>query len=181
MHVFPISTKKGVDIANLSNTLGVTIPVTPSHQEISFLFSCPPQSNLGSWTTFLVLHLPPPLGDEPSRRCFLYPVWSRQPTRASHLRWDRKALTRQLEWNPHLRDQSQYGVEVSFRESNIHSPKSNPRRGKLTIVGFFSSTKAFLVKRLKWRMMYWGKCWHLKRRSCPTDSWRPVSTPHGLI
>lgn len=35
----------------------------------------------------------------------------------------------------------------------LQSLKSSPRKGKFTIVGFFSSTNAFLVNRLKWRMM----------------------------
>jgi hypothetical protein len=48
---------------------------------------------------------------------------------------------------------------------NAHSRKSSPRRGKLTIVGFFSSTKAFLVNRLKCKMMYGGRRVHLYRRS----------------
>jgi hypothetical protein len=35
----------------------------------------------------------------------------------------------------------------------------------LTMVGFFSSTKAFFVNRLKCKMIYCGKRWHLNRLS----------------
>jgi hypothetical protein len=42
-----------------------------------------------------------------------------------------------------------------------HSRKSRPRSGKVTMVGFFSSTKLFFVKRLKCSMIYWGMRVHL--------------------
>jgi hypothetical protein len=37
---------------------------------------------------------------------------------------------------------------------DAHSRKSSPRSGKLTMVGFFSSTNAFFVNRLKCKMIY---------------------------
>ena len=40
--------------------------------------------------------------------------------------------------------------------SHSQSASSTPRRGKFTMVGFFSSTKLFLVNRLMWRMRYGG-------------------------
>jgi len=42
-----------------------------------------------------------------------------------------------------------YRVEISGGGLSTYSLKSRPRRGKLTIVGFFSSTKTFLVNRLQ--------------------------------
>jgi hypothetical protein len=47
---------------------------------------------------------------------------------------------------------------------------STPRRGKLTIVGFFSSTKLFLVNRLVWRIRYGGSRSSLCRLSVSPNS-----------
>lgn len=68
-------------------------------------------------------------------------------------------------------------------ESQVHpqSLSSTPRRGKLTMVGFFSSTKLFLVNRLMCNIRYGGRAVRWCRLSVGPNSLRgTVSFPFGI-
>ena len=143
------------------------------HPRISSPFLFLQLSNPVSGTIFRHHRPRPQLSDVFSIQCALCLGWCPLRTHVSRSQWDHITW---VDGSVEHRGLDQCMSMISMvEELDSHSLKSRPLRGKLTIVGFFSSTKAFFVNRLKWRMIYWGRRWHLKRLNWPADSW-PILT-----